>query len=247
MRRTSKPSGRRRANKAKRTVRRRRNRLANSEFASAKQTIQLPDDTSNTIYRMDSVALSVFDRMCLIAKAYQYFRITKVEMKFKPFADTYAPNNGIATVPYFYWLIDKGTNIEANSFGALRDAGAKPIRFDDKTVSVSWKPAIHLMTGDVSGSSIFPTYCLQKVSPWLSTNQNAGQGVSTWSPNETEHYGLLYGVEVDSGSQASNQIYGTEITVHFQFKKPLNSPGNKERSVAVSKEIVDKAEAEVKA
>lgn len=224
-------------------MRRRQNRrLATSEFASAKQTIQLPDDTSGTIYKLDSVALSNFDRMSIIASAYQFFRITKIEMRWKPYADTYAPNNGIASIPYLYWLIDKGNNVEVNSFNALRDAGAKPIRFDERTVGMSYKPSVHLLTADVSGSTIFPTYGLNKVSPWLSTNQFAGQGGTTWKPNETEHYGVLYGVQIDSGSGVNNQLFGTEITVHFQFKKPLNYPGDSSKVAAVSKAVVPKEE-----
>lgn len=237
MPRTSKAKGRRvaRKNKQQRNRRMRRSRME-SEFASAKQTIQLPDDTSGTIYSFETASLSVFDRMVTIASAYQYFRITRLEMKFKPYADTYTPNNGIATVPYFYWLINKGSSINVNSFGGLRDAGAKPIRFDEKTITVGWKPSVHLLTADVSGSTIYPTYGLQRVSPWMSTNQFGGQGGTTWKPNETEHHGLLYGVEVASGSAAENQNYGVEVTAYFQFKKPLNAPGGN-KPVAV-KEIV---------
>ena len=117
-----------------------------TEFASASQTLQLPNDANNTIYRYDTARLAAFDRLVLIAQAYQYYRITKIEMKFKPFYDTYsgpldsAP--ATSTVPYFHWLINRGDNVDINSFNALRDAGSKPIRFDDKTITVRWKPSV---------------------------------------------------------------------------------------------------------
>lgn len=244
MRRGGRKSGKPRRRMGARRPAYRRRRQTSVEFASAKQTLQLPDDKSGTVYRFDNIALSAFDRMSQIAKAYQYYRITKVEVKFKPFADTYAPNNGVSSVPYLYWLIDKGVNLQLNSFNALRDAGARPIRFDDKTITVRWKPSVHLMTADVSGATIYPTYGLQKTSPWLSTNQNGGQASTTWLPSEVEHYGMLYGVQVDSGL-VNEQFFGTEITVHFQFKKPLNSPGGESKSIVVSKTIMAKPEVEV--
>ena len=98
--------GKKLAVRARRRAGRRVARLAHSEFASAKQTVQLLNDNVNTIYQLDGVQLQDFDRLTQIAQAYQYFRITRIEMRYKPFADTYT-NPGGNSVPYFLWLIDR--------------------------------------------------------------------------------------------------------------------------------------------
>lgn len=202
------------------------------EFATAKQTLQLPDDTGNTVYTLDQIRLAQFDRMVQIARNYQYFRITKVDMKFKPFADTFAPGTGGAvvgqSVPYLYTLINKGNVLNTSSFNALRDAGAKPRRFDDRTLSVSWKPAVLLGAQDYS-SVITPisntVFATKKLSPWLATNINAGLRSATWVASTVDHNGILYGVQQDLAGPTGQLTYGSEITVYFEFKAPLNNPG----------------------
>lgn len=212
------------------------------EFATAKQTIQLPDDTGNQVYTLDQIRLEQFDRMVAIARNYQYFRITKVEMKFKPFADTFAPGTGGTvvnqSVPYLYTLINKGNVLNTASFNALRDAGAKPRRFDDRTLSVSWKPAVLYGVQDYS-STITPVsntmFATKKVSPWLATNLNAGLRSAAWVASTIDHCGILYGVQQDLAGPTGQITFGVEITVHFEFKAPLNAPG-----VGTEKEPVEK-------
>lgn len=215
-----------------RKPRRKMIRKPRQEFATARQTLQLPDDDMNTVYTLDQIRLAQFDRMTAIARNYQYFRITKVEMKFKPFSDTFAPGTGGTvvnqSVPYLYTLINKGNVLNTSSFNALRDAGAKPRRFDDKTLRVSWKPAVLLGIQDYS-SVITPTsvtvFNMKKVSPWLATNLNAGQRSATWAASTVDHVGILYGVEQDLAGSTGQQPYGVEITAYFEFKGPLNAPG----------------------
>lgn len=233
----------------KKQMRRRRQQRTRTEFAQASQTLQLSNDANNTVYRYDTTRLAAFDRLCLIAQAYQYYRITKVEMRFKPFYDTYsgpldsAP--ATSTVPYFHWLINRGDNVDINSFNALRDAGAKPIRFDDKTIKVQWRPSVLNYVRDMSSAGIVqPVFNQGRISPWLATNQNAGLNSPTWKASEIEHIGILYGVEADYAPQ--QLYYGTEVTVHVEFKKPLNQPGTPLNATpAVQKETKPKDQVDV--
>lgn len=219
------------------------------EFATARQTLQLPDDDGNTVYTLDQIRLAQFDRMQAIARNYQYFRITKVEMKFKPFADTFAPGTGGTAVnqsiPYLYTLINKGNVLNTASFNALRDAGAKPRRFDEKTMSVSWKPAVLVGTQDYS-NVVTPlsstTFAQKKVSPWLATNANAGLRSATWAPSVVDHCGILYGVEQDLAGSTGQIAFGVEITAYFEFKAPLNAPGVGTEVEPVQKELIAKEE-----
>lgn len=217
-----------------------------TEYAQASQTLQLSNDANNTVYRYDTCRLAAFDRLVLIAQAYQYYRITKIEMKFKPFYDTFATPEtaATATVPYFHWLINRGDNVDVNSFNALRDAGAKPIRFDDKTITVRWKPSVLNYVRDMNSSgSVQPVFNQGRISPWLATNQNAGLNSSTWAASAIEHIGILYGVEADYAPQ--QLYYGTEVTVHVEFKKPLNQPGISLNGPAVQKETKPKDQEDV--
>lgn len=219
------------------------------EYATARQTLQLPDDDANTVYTLDQIRLSQFDRMTAIARNYQYFRITKVEMKFKPFADTFAPGTGGTvvnqSVPYLYTLVNKGNVLNTASFNALRDAGAKPRRFDEKTLTVSWKPAVLLGIQDYS-SVITPVsttvFNMKKVSPWLATSLNAGQRSATWAASTVDHTGILYGVEQDLAGTTGQLPFGVEITAYFEFKGPLNAPGVGTEVEPVTKELIAKEE-----
>lgn len=231
-----------------------RRRVAHTkdEWASAKQTLKLADDQFNSILKLDNVNLAQFDRMVQIAKAYQFYRITKLEYRLLPFADTYQTSgldgagNALphSSLPYAYTLINKGENLTVNSFNALRDAGAKPVRFDDRTVKVQWKPTVNILTRDSDATPPSYNFALTRTSPWLSTNDVAGQNPVTWTASTVPHMGLLYGVEQDFVSHPIDNpdyenSYGVEITAHFQFKKPLNFPGSgkAEEVSAISKDM----------
>lgn len=243
MPRKSKPSTKRPTYKPKRRMMRRRATV--SELASAKQTLVLPNDTMGSLYTLYNVNLAQFDRLVQISQAYQYYRITKIEMKFKPFADTFTQgaNN---SVPYFVWLIDRNENMNfaTNGFQQMREAGAKPIRFDDKTVNVRWRPTVlqTLPANDTNPPNV-QTFNNSKISPWLPTNYYAGQETATyqWNASTVPHRGIVYGVQQDLAP--SNYQYGTEITVHVQFKKPsivYSNPKADEFVPATSKEIIGK-------
>lgn len=197
-------------------------KLANSEFASAKQTLQLNNDNVNVLYTLYDMQLNQFDRLKQIARAYQYYRITKIELKLKPFADTFT-NAGGNSVPYLFWLIDRNEsfNFSGSAFQDLRDSGAKPIRFDEKTVNIRWKPSVlQTIPNDQFNPPLTQTFMNSRVSPWLPTNRYAGAevAINQWDCSIVPHRGLVYGVQQDLSTTPWQ--YGTEITMHVQFKKP---------------------------
>lgn len=196
-------------------------RLANSEFASMKQTINLANDPCNIIYKFENICLNAFDRAVQVARAYQYFRITKVTVQFKPFQDTYN-NSTTQSVPYLHWLIMKGDTLDPTTFNAMRDAGAKPIRFDDKTVTVSFKPGVQnqVVGEDALGPTTTTAWAQSRISPWLATSYQPGTDLTVWQASQVPHRGLLYGVQQDYSTVT--QYYDVSITAHFQFKKPLS-------------------------
>jgi len=228
---------------ARKPMRRMRKSRNSVEYAEAKQTVSLDPDQFNQIYNLNEVMLASYDRLVNIAQAYQFFKITKIEYKFKPQYDTFTSTYGQNTVPYLYWLIDKGevVNPTGTGFDALRDAGAKPIRFDDKTITVRWAPAVanYAQQFDPLGAqSGQPNQ--YRISPWLTTNENAGDFGTLWKPSRIAHKGLLYGVEqfVTGGVEFQ---YKCDITVHMRFKKPLNLPGLTEGMTPAIKKTVGPA------
>lgn len=197
-------------------------------FAAATQTVQLPSDDFNTLYQLNNVNLSQFDRLSQIAGCYQFYRIKLIEMKFKPYVDTYinTTTQTSGSLPYFYYLIDKDEVLipvgGPTGFDQIRDAGAKPIRFDDRTVVVRWKPRVpQVIAGDDGGTPSLNWGAASKVSPWLATNNIANQNPVAWVASQVPHKGLYYGVDQDVSSGLPPAQYGTEITVHVEFKKPI--------------------------
>lgn len=218
------------------------------EWAEAKQTLQLTDDPMNIILQLNQIRLAQFNRLSQIAQSYQFFRFVRAEIRFKPYSDTYIPGLGTApgqvtpSVPYLFYLIDKGNNLEIADFKSLRDAGAVPHRFDDKTIVVTWKPGVIYMTQDFQNqnppATSVPKPASTKLSPWLATSANAGERGGAWFPSEVDHSGLLYGCEQNAVVPNIAYKYGVELTIHAQFKKPLNFPSDNTINLVQHKDVV---------
>lgn len=233
-----KRSGKKRT-KTSKTSKTRKPRGIPMEVASVSQTLQLGNDTTGVINQLEDINLSQFDRAVQVAQAYQYYRIKKVMMKFKPFYDTFQLRDITqpdGSVPYFYSRVDKGDVLNATSFNMLRDSGCKPRRFDEKTITVSWKPSILQYVQSSTNPTDPPSFNLSRTSPWLGTNLASGSTSTGWVASSLRHNGIIYGVE-QGITGTPGFPYGVEITVHFEFKKPLVFKGVDDTSVAVIKEV----------
>lgn len=205
----------------KRAPGRKLRRAMNSEIASLKQSISFSRNQlqANTIYGLYNWSLTSCDRAVQVAKAYQFYRITKIEVIVKPNIDTFTQSGG-QSVPYLYYMVDKGGNfVNANvNFNSLRDAGCKARRFDDKTIKLAFKPSVLQSVYDAGTQAATSSpFAQHKISPWLNTNANALQTGGLWVPNGTDHYGMIVGVEQDNGTPVT---YDIDMVIHYQFKKP---------------------------
>jgi len=146
-----------------------------------------------------------------LLSVYQYYRITSVEMRFKPYFDTFA--NGLSsgqTLPYLYFQYDKAgalTGLDAQGF---EDIGTKAIRMDDKTIVRSWKPSVLTNSTGTGGVTQF------KVSPWLPTQYLAAAN------DDVDHYGAIFYISKTSPSDGT--IYDVDVVVNVQYRKPLIVP-----------------------
>lgn len=189
-------------------------------FNSATGSTLIP--TTNFIYGLYNFSLTTCDRAVRVAKAYQLYRISKVEIKFKPKYDTFIAGATQAAKGYLYYIVDRtGSMYNSNTnFNSLRDAGARPLVFDEKTRTVSFAPAILNQVLDAGTNVPPPTpFAQYKVSPWLTTNAYNLQSGQPWEPNSTDHLGISFGVETEGPLQYS---YDVDIVIHYQFKKPRN-------------------------
>lgn len=197
-----------------------------AEYASCSVTQWIGQvTTANVMYNLRNIALGQFPRAVQVAQAYQHYRIKKVMLEFKPAFDTFTPGvypaGSNLQVPYLIYMIDKSgsvpTNVDSTALGQM---GAKPIRFDDKTIKVSWRPSVLTQTyGQANTQSQY------KISPWLSTNANA-MNPGLFVPSDIDHLGIFWKVDRAGVLPAGIEEYTYEvrITVEFEFKKPLVTP-----------------------
>lgn len=178
-------------------------------FASATETFSVAVTAgivSDFTFTMNDLV-----RTKALMNVYQYYRITSVEMRFKPFFDTYA--NGLSsgqTMPYLYFQYDKSGSLTGLNAQGFEDIGTKAIRFDDKTLTRKWKPSV--LTDTAIGTTQF------KVSPWLPT-----QLVGNLNDQIT-HYGAIFYISKTSPSDAT--VYDVDVVVNVQYRKPQVNPSS---------------------
>lgn len=191
--------------------------ISQPDMGSITCSTNLSNLSTNTMYQRLNTALDQFSRAVTTAVNFQFYKITGITMKFQPRLDTYI-GGGTSTVPYLYYMLDKSGSLPSTvTVGNLVQMGAKPIRFDDKTVTVKWRPSVitdvATAPGGAPGNSAPAQY---RISPWLNTNANfVTPGV--WAPSSVDHLGIYWMVE----TSGSNSLYDVVLTVDFQFKKPL--------------------------
>jgi len=186
------------------------------------QTLPTIDLAANTPYRI-SVAGITGDRARAHAEQYGLYRIAKIEFKYKPYYDTFIPQNQgptpsgnfPTTVPLLYWKMNRYADAPvAWTVDDIKDLGAKPHRLDDKTYTLSYKPNILLANesaGSVSGTV--------KMTPWLNTDDSAD--TAQFAPSTTEHLGHFFWIDCNLvNGQNEPNIASLDVTIHYEFKTP---------------------------
>lgn len=204
--------------------RRRARRAATSEYASCKEIHAFASLGVFNAYTDYQASLARCVRATNIARGYQQYRITKVEYIFKPLLDTFSSDNaGVgAGVPYLYAVVDKTAEFSAfTTADQLREAGAKPRRLDDKSIKITFKPAVLDYVYDKNNGT--NTWAKPITSPWLATNKLNDTSTPSWSPSSIDHLGLAWMVE---GGVNTVTQYQLEVVQHFQFRRPAFLPSS---------------------
>lgn len=213
-----KRSYRKRRSNKRRSVRRRATRRTGvPEWASMTETTDIGSLVVGTTYNINDTQLAQFARAVQVAQAYQFFRIKKLTFKVQPLLDTFA-STGNTQVPYLLWSINKaGYAYPGLADEWFYDNGSKPIRFDDKTITIAYAPACILDAAEAATPGVGNQANMSKTSPWLNTNTNAF--VANWAPSQVSHTGHV--MKVTSPGSAGAMNYRMTMTAEFQFKKPL--------------------------
>lgn len=176
----------------------------------------------NQMYEKRDFNIAVNPRAAAVANAYQHYRIKKVTLIFRPTVDTFVGGGALGgyTAPNLYFMIDKSGSLPSNiTLGALKSMGCKPIRLDEKTIKISWRPSVLTLTSD--GTAVLSANNTQyKISPWLSTNKNA-LAAGSFVCSDLNHLGIFWYAETPTGP--STLTFNVEAMLDIEFKKPLNS------------------------
>lgn len=223
----------------KKTMKKVRSRNTVPEWASCTVAIpaygQPPSGgyAPNTAYQINQVALEQFARALNVGRNYQEFRIKLIELELRPFYDTFstsmAPGGGGATdgasVPYLHYIVDKRGAVPSNfNLSTLKAMGAKAVRFDDKKITIRYKPGVMSLANETSGAA--PTALATgkvMISPWLpvAEDPNAPSGVAL-NTSTTNHAGISFWLQQDYVGSIIPQggTFIVDLTAHFEFRKP---------------------------
>lgn len=187
-------------------------------FASATETFSVA--VTAGVVNDFTLDMSDLVRTRALMNVYQYYRITSVEMRFKPQIDTFT-NAASAALPYLYWQYDKSGSLSGLNAQGFEDIGTKAIRLDDKTLTRTWKPSV-LTNGPTAGAPVATTQF--KVSPWLPT-QLSGAVLN----EHVTHYGAIFYISKMSPGDAT--VYDVDVVVNVQYRKPQITPSQGEANV----------------
>jgi len=198
------------------------NRVGGPNTCRITQTLPTVSILANTPYRI-SVGGITGERALAVCEQFALYRISKVVFKYKPHYDTFIPQNQgptpsgnfPTTVPLLYWKMNRfADNPAAWALDDIKAMGAKPIRFDDKSLTVAYKPNILLSTesgGSDSGQV--------KMTPWLNTDRSSETAV--FAASTTEHYGHFYYVDCNLVNNNNDPAIGSlDVTIYYEFKNP---------------------------
>lgn len=190
-----------------------RKSMSQPEKATCSVVRTLGGGATNTMFAYNTFNLADYDRAVAIARNYQRYRITGIKLTFKPEYDVFAAGAGVAK-PNLYYMIDKSGSIPDNvTLEGLKQAGAKPHAFDEKPISVSWKPSVLNEMQVAGGLAAGAGY---KISPLLSTDSTPGN-VGAWNPSRVNHLGIKWYMECTGTPLGVN----LEAEIQFEFYKAI--------------------------
>lgn len=174
---------------------------------------------SNQSYRLYNMSLALLPRASLVAQAYQEFRIRRITVVYKANLDTFTAATN--SIPQMYYMVDKKGAVPSNfTVDTLQQMGSIPRRFDDKTLTVRYTPAV-LQSSLTDPTALSVGVAAAQLKPWLPTNNSPN--ATTFTPSDVDHFGLSWQALTTGGSSVIG--YDIDIMVDVEFRRPRwNSP-----------------------
>jgi len=177
-------------------------------------TINKESIAMNTMYDF-SHTLAASTRAVSVATNYQFYKIDYVEIRIKPYADTYLQDisgNPKISSPQLYFFKSK-TAQSPSTLAQLRLMGVNPKPFArDGNWVFRYKPAVEVAA---EGGTNFGAGIL-RVSPWLGTSSDP----QTFAADDTPHYGACFYIASEANPTYAVSIATLEVETHFRFKQP---------------------------
>lgn len=196
------------------------------ETCCIKETISAREFLPNTPYE-NEFDLTQFPRALDVADNFQEYRIKRVEFLYTPNFDTYVPGSvAPASVPYLWSKRLVVPAPTAYTLDFLKTMGAKPKRFDDKTIREVYRPNILQTAALQNGAAA--NLVRPIMSPWLSTHQQDG------AMDNTAHFTHNFWGQQDITPTPAQQLGSIQVNVYFEFRKPwdLSTVGKDTEGVA---------------
>lgn len=190
--------------------------LKNPNEAKVVETLVLGNLLVNTPTKIQLKGFTGCDRAQSIARQFDMYRVSKIELEVRPFYDSYTNTGTLGgtvagSVPrMFFTLCRSGDYPAAPTETYFAERGCKA-RSLDKPFTYSFKPnAIAKVdqTSTISAGNI-------KMTPWLSCDNTTG---SSWTPDTTLLNGGVLGAFALTGGAGNGAIAELLMRVHFEFK-----------------------------
>lgn len=191
--------------------------MVKDNHAMLSSTIDTINLNTNTMYKFNHT-LSASSRAAAVAAQYQFYKLDYVEVRIKPWFDTYLDLSGavgtagaqLAPQLYFYKSL---SDTSPTTIVQLKLMGVNPTPFaKDGNKVYRYKPALIIPSVDASGNVIGS---VKKVSPWLACSTSP----TTFVADATPHYGACFFIQQQPGA-VSTGIASCEVETHFKFKAP---------------------------
>lgn len=180
-------------------------------------------------------------RASVVAPAYGLYRIAQVEYKIKPKFDTYIAGqvpvgDQPVEVPVMYWKMNRYGDAPVG-FNAqdLQSLGSKPVRLDDKTLTIKYKPNILLANAGAAAVAQDGGSGQVKMTPWLSTDTEADN--NNFALSTTNHYGHMMFIECAAAGDGTPLICEIVARVVYEFKNPRILDGQRAQERALTKHV----------
>jgi len=163
-------------------------------------------------------------RAGMIAPAYGLYRVAQIEYKITPKFDTYSSGlnpggDAPVEIPKMYWKMNRYGDAPVGFTEAdMLSLGSKPIRLDDKTLTIKYKPNILLANTGQPAQALDGGSGQVKITPWLSTDSRPDNG--QFALSTTTHYGHLMFVECAAAGDGTPAVCEIQVRVVYEFKNP---------------------------